>query len=89
MALITRDYGITANAVTGRFASCLPPVVASTALSRNARTVVIARTQKSHRIEVAAFAWRIGHDMSVGFRRCYNALTERVTAIAALRRAFE
>lgn len=89
MALIARGYGITAHFVTGRFASCLAPVVASTALSGRGRPVVIARTQKRRCIEVAAFAWSVGHDMSIGFRRCHNALAERVTAVTVLRRAFE
>lgn len=89
MALIAGGRGLAAGVVTGRFAGCLQPVVASDALSWLGRTVVIARTQESRCIEVTVFAWSIGHDVAGGFRRCHDASAKRMAAIAVPRCALE
>lgn len=66
-----------------------PPIVASSALSGLDRTVVVARPQEGRCTEVAAFARRISHDMSAGFRCRHDAFAERMAAFAVPWRVFE
>lgn len=75
--------------VTDMFAFCGPSIVASGALPRCCHGMIVASPQECGGVEVTAFAWGIGYDVTGGLRRRDDSFAERVTAITVFRRAFE
>ena len=81
--------GIGCCHVRGMLAFRDPPIMASGALPRHGRTMVVARPQPSSCIEVTAFARSIGYEMSVGFGCRHDALADRMASVAISRCAFK
>lgn len=86
MALIA---GKRSRHMPGMFCFRGSSIVAGDALPRHCRAVVVTRAQPGRSVEVTAFAWRVGHEMSVGFWRRYDALADCMASVAVPRCAFE
>lgn len=89
MAMITRISRFLSAAVTCRFGSRLPAIVAAGTIPRPRGSVIEAGTQEGGGIEMATFARCIGDDVAIRFGRCHDALAERMATVAIPRCALE